>query len=355
MSSLSEGLLQKEGQEGQFFQEMALISQDNTGLLVAFIATPAGRRFASRVWQLIETEDEVSCNSAIAIRRKLEGQLVKALPEQEHGNLLAETLADALLKDIEIEADISSKTLVSRIISIWDGATWDAKLSLASQLVFSVEKWDLLLNTVFQKPIDKSIALVSKLGGAAYCISVPQDANVRVSTDLILFRMALYVLSLLEMKPEIFSLLLKEQQIRLQLYMQLTCEIAKDRLSSQGDTISPIFLDSDSGPDQLLGLIGKSFAFLRSTFESNNLSEVIPAVLTTPASIDELDNVNTLISLILAKTPGMDASAYYHGRVLSVFVAHLVDSSEITAKICDEFFITNNLRRSKGDLSHFSR
>ncbi|KAK9471701.1 uncharacterized protein V1510DRAFT_431063 [Dipodascopsis tothii] len=349
LAAATELVLDDDAYEPALVANLAVLAHESTASMLDFITTDAGSRFVSRVWQLTELDDEPAHADAKTIRAKLEGQLERTSNEQDDAQSIAQTLAEALLKDLGLDVEISFATLVARIGDLWEGATWESKLSLASQLVFRRADWQRMLDARFAVAVPKAVSLVSSLRGAVF--AVPNPAAPAGEPAPVLFRVAIYVVGLLEQRPDVFDLLSKDEQAELVIGLQIAGELAKDCMSNRGDRIPPLSIDADSGADQLLQLVDKTRALLDRVLAETQLADIAAAVVDGSADYDGLDGVvDRVVYKILRAAAATDVPGYYHARVLAAVVAALAQKPGATAKTCDDFFTAHNLRRARNFL-----
>ncbi|KAK9367200.1 hypothetical protein V1509DRAFT_627282 [Lipomyces kononenkoae] len=354
--------------EELFFKNLIPVSQRNFAVLSAFIKTDEGHKLASRLWQLTESTEDVS-DAAKVIRQRLEGQLNISQASDSSDSSLFESLASAILADVENDPDASFESLVTRSITLWDSANADTKAIIAPKLLFANSRLRKRLEVALSKSTSPSVSLVNNIAGAVYLVSdvhlgfISDSAEVDVLEDesvqekIKLFRMASYALELM-LDTDAFEYLPYLDRLHTFISLQVASELAKDEINRYGaGKIPPIYGNLDlsySGSDDLLSLTEKSKEMLETILESfalqfieaNTFNDGIHMDLFTSSSDDRVF-MQDVVTLIAANTRERTVLGFYAARVLEIIVSYLVELPNFQAKDAEQFFETHKLRRSK--------
>ncbi|KAK9240258.1 hypothetical protein V1525DRAFT_395466 [Lipomyces kononenkoae] len=354
--------------EELFYQNLIPVSHNNFTVLSAFIKTEEGHKLASRLWQLTESTEYVS-DTAKAIRQRLEGQLNISQSSESSDSSLFESLAGAILADVENDPDASCESLVLRSISLWDSANADTKAIIAPKLLFVNSRWRNRLEAALSKSTAPSVSLVNNIAGAVFLVSdmplgFPSDnAGLDVlegeSTleTIKLFRMASYALELMR-NTDAFEYLPYLDRLHTFFSFQVASELAKDEINKYGaGKIPPIFGNIDpsySGADDLLSLTERSKQQLESKLgsfalqlmDANTFNNGIHVELATSSSDDQVF-MRDVVTLIAMNTREKTVLGFYAARVLEIIVSYLIEFPDFQVKDAEQFFEMHKLRKSK--------
>ncbi|KAK9354556.1 hypothetical protein V1523DRAFT_407929 [Lipomyces doorenjongii] len=372
LNRLSRASLFDSYREELFFKHLMTVSQKNFTVLSAFIKTEEGRRLASRLWQLTESIEDVS-DPVNVIRQRLEGQLNISQSNDSSDSSLFESLASAILTDVENDPETSCASLVTRSISLWETANADTKSVIAPKLLFGSSRWRYRLEVALSKPIAPSVSVVNSIAGGLYVVNDESLASISnndgvgafednsVEDKVKLFRMASYALELMR-KTDAFEYLPYIDKLHRFLSFQVISELAKDEINEYGaGKMPPIFGNEDlsySGTDDLLSLTEKSNERLESKLESFALPFIgadtfnagIHTELST-SSKDDLGFMQDVVTLIGQHTRDKTVFGFYAARVLETIVSYLAEDTDFQVKDAEQFFEKHKLRRSKDVLA----
>ncbi|KAK9375652.1 uncharacterized protein V1513DRAFT_457693 [Lipomyces chichibuensis] len=358
--------------EDLFFKHLIPVSQKNFTVFSAFIKTEEGRRLASRLWQLTESIADVS-DPAKVIRQRLEGQLNISQSTDSSDSSLFESLASAILTDVENDPETSCASLVTRSISLWETANADTKSVIAPKLLFGSSRWRYRLEVALSKPIAPSVSLVNNIAGGLYLVNDESLASMSNNDALgafddesaedkvKLFRMASYALELIR-KTDAFEYLPYFDKLQRFLSFQVISELAKDEINEYGTgKMRPIFGNEDlsySGVDDLLSLTERSNERLESQLGSFALrfigADTFSAGIHTEVSTsskDDQDFIRDVVTLIGQHTRDKTVFGFYAARVLENTVSYIVENADFQVKDAEQFFEKHKLRRSKDVLA----
>ncbi|KAK9488434.1 hypothetical protein V1527DRAFT_457941 [Lipomyces starkeyi] len=358
--------------EDLFFKNLIPVSQKNFPVLSAFIKTEEGRRLASRLWQLTESIEDVS-DPAKVIRQRLEGQLNISQSNDSSDSSLFESLASAILTDVENDPETSCASLVTRSISLWETANADTKSVIAPKLLFGSSRWRYRLEVALSKPIAPSVSLLNNIAGGLYLINDESLASIStndgvgafedesVEDKVKLFRMASYTIELIR-KTDAFEYLPYFDKLHRFLSFLVISELAKDEINEYGARkMPPIFGNEDlsySGVEDLLSLTEKSNERLESKLGSFALPLIgadtfnggIHTELST-SSKDDMGFMQDVVTLIGQHTRDKTVFGFYAARVLENIVSYLAEDSDFQVKDAERFFEKHKLRRSNDVLA----
>ncbi|KAK9390591.1 hypothetical protein V1515DRAFT_590873 [Lipomyces mesembrius] len=358
--------------EELFFKHLMTVSQKNFTVLSAFIKTEEGRRLASRLWQLTESIEDVS-DPVNVIRQRLEGQLNISQSNDSSDSSLFESLASAILTDVENDPETSCASLVTRSISLWETANADTKSVIAPKLLFGSSRWRYRLEVALSRPIAPSVSVVNNIAGGLYLANDESLASISnndgvgafgeksVEDKVKLFRMASYALELIR-KTDAFEYLPYFDKLHRFLSFQVISELAKDEINEYGaGKMPPIFGNEDlsySGMDDLLLLTERSNERLESKLGSFALPFIgadtfNPDVHTelSTSSKDDLGFMQDVVTLIGQHTRDKTVFGFYAARVLETIVSYLAEDADFQVKDAEQFFEKHKLRRSKDVLA----